>query len=162
MTGIEVSLVSGEDLASPLKLLEEVLRDGEPLPGEFVERLRGAVASGELEVLAASAGGRTVGVAVVAYRPSVSAAADFASIEELHVRPGERRQGIGRALLEAVEARISGRGVSYVEVQTDDEAAEFYAAHGYEEDAAHGYEEESGARVLSKSLPIINELKPET
>lgn len=154
MTGIEVSLVSGDGLTSPLKLLEEVLRDGEPLPDEFVDRLRGAVEEGELEVLAAIVGGRTVGVAVVAYRPSVSAAAGFASIEELHVRPGERRLGIGRALLEAIEARIPARGISYVEVQTDDEAAEFYAACGYEE--------ETDVRVLSKSLVIINEPKPAT
>lgn len=150
MTGIEVSLVSGDDLAAPLKLLEEVLRDGEPLSDEFVTRLRGAVEEGGLEVLAVRIKGRTVGVAVVAYRPSVSAATDFASIEELHVRSGEQRRGIGRALLKAVETRISGRGVSYVEVQTD-EAVEFYAALGYEE--------ETDIRVLSKSLAIINEPK---
>jgi len=154
LTGIEVSLVSGDGLTSPLKLLEEILRDGEPLPDEFVDRLRGAVEEGGLEVLAAQIEGRTVGVAVVVYRPSVSVAADFASVEELHVRPGERRLGIGRALLEAIEARIPARGISYVEVQTDDEAAEFYAACGYEE--------ETDVRVLSKSLVIINEPKPAT
>lgn len=149
MTGIEVSLVLDGEITAPLKLLEDALRDGEPLSDEFVGRLRGAVASGGLEVLAARAGGRTVGVAVVVYRPNVSVAADFASVEELHVRPGERRLGIGRALLEAIEARIPARGISYVEVQTDDEAAEFYAACGYEE--------ETDVRVLSKSLVIINE-----
>ena len=154
MNGIEVSLVSGEDLTSPMKLFEEVLRDGEPLSDEFVDRMRGAVEEGGLEVLAVISGGRTDGAAVIAYRLNVSAATDFASIEELHVRPGDRRQGIGGALLEAIEKRCGERCVSYVEVQTDDEAAEFYAALGYEE--------ESDVRVFSKSLPIINEPNPET
>ena len=134
MTGIEVSLVPDGELAVPLGFLEEALRDGESLPNEFLERLRGTVAAGGLEVLAASAAGRTVGVAVVAYRPSMSAAADFASIEELYVRHEHQRQGVGRALLEAVEERCVDRGVSYVEVQTDGEAEPFYAALGYGEE----------------------------
>ncbi|MBA3425592.1 MAG: GNAT family N-acetyltransferase [Rubrobacter sp.] len=121
MTVIEVSLVPDGEIAAPLELLEEALRDGEPLPGEFVERLRGAVASGGLEMLAAQAEGRTVGVAVLAYRPNVSAGADFASIEEFYVRYEHQRQGVGRTLMEAVEKRCVDRGVSYVEVQTDDE-----------------------------------------
>jgi len=143
LTGIEVSLVLDGEITAPLKLLEDALRDGEPLSDEFVGRFRGAVASGGLEVLAARAGGRTVGVAVVVYRPNVSVAADFASVEELFVRPGERRRGIGRALMEAVEKRCVDLGVSYVEVQTDDEAAAFYAALGYEG--------ESDVRVMSRA-----------
>jgi GNAT superfamily N-acetyltransferase len=84
-------------------------------------------------VLAARVEGRVVGVAVLAYRLSISAAGSFASIEDLYVRPEERRQGVGRALLEAVENRCTARGVSYVEAQVEDEeAAAFYTALGYE------------------------------
>ena len=146
MSGIEVTPVSGEELAAPLRLFEEALRDGEAFPDDFVERLRDAAVSGELEILAASIEGRTAGVAMISYRPNLSAAADFASVEELYVRSGARRRGAGRALLEAVEERCTARGVSYVEVQTDDEAAAFYEAAGYEG--------EIEVRVMARSLPI--------
>ena len=130
---IEAAPVRGSELAEPLRLLEESLRNGEFVPDVFANMLREAVEAGELEVLAARAEGRVVGVAVLAYRLSISAAGLFASIEDLYVRPGERRQGVGRALLEAVEERCVCRGVSYVEAQVEDEeAAAFYAALGYE------------------------------
>lgn len=90
-------------------------------------------------------GGELVGVAVVAYRPSVSAGGLFASVEELQVKQGARRRGAGRALLEAVGERCSVRGVSYVEVQTDAEAEPFYAAAGFER--------EPEVRVMSRSYP---------
>lgn len=146
---IQVTAVAPEDVESPRSFLEEASREGEPLPEEFVGRLRNAVASEAMEILAACIEGRTVGVAVVAYRPNISAAADFASIEELYVSPGARNKGVGRALLDAVGERCLDRGVSYVEVQTDDEAADFYAALGYGEEA--------GVRIMSQSLMICRE-----
>ncbi len=146
MKNVEVALAGGEDLAAPLELLEECLRDAAPAPDAFVERLRTAVEAGTLEVLTARMGDRAVGVAVLAYRPSVSAGGLFASIEDLHVRSGARRRGIGRALLETVGARCAERGVSYVEVQTDEEAASFYASLGYEP--------QTGVLVLSRSYAL--------
>jgi GNAT superfamily N-acetyltransferase len=143
--GIEVRTAAPEELAEPLSLLEESLRDGEPVSIPFVEQLRRAVERGDLEVLAARAepGEGLVGVTVLAFRLNVSAGALFASIEDFYVRTDARRRGVGRALLEAVEERCRARGVSYVEIQTDEEAAPFYAALGYEP--------ESGVRVLSRS-----------
>ena len=144
---IEASPVRGDDLIEPVKLLEESLRDGEPVPAGFAKSLREAVEAGALEVLAASAEGRVVGVAVLAHRLSVSAAGEFASIEELYVRPEERRRGVGRGLLEAVEKRCAASGVSYVEAQVEDEEAmAFYAALGYEV--------QPGVRVLSRAYSI--------
>ncbi len=144
---IEVSPVRGAGISEPLRLLEEFLREGEPVPGDFMQRLRGAVEGDELEVLAARAEGRIVGVAVLAYRLGVSAAALFASVEDLYVRPDARRRGVGRALLKAVEERCASRGVSYVEAQVEDEeAAAFYSALGYEE--------EPGVRVFSRSYAL--------
>lgn len=93
-------------------------------------------------MLGARYGGRFVGVALLAFRPSVALGGDFASVEEVYVEPEARRCGVGRALLEAVEERCGARGVSYVEVQTDEEAAPFYEALGYEL--------ETGVRVLSR------------
>jgi GNAT superfamily N-acetyltransferase len=144
---IEVVPTCGAELAEPLSLLEESLREGEPVPEDFAETLRETAETGAVEVLAARAEGRVVGVAVLAYRLSISAAGVFASIEDLYVRPDARRQGIGRALLEAVEERCASRGVSYVEAQVEDEgAAAFYSALGYEE--------EPGVRVLSRSYSL--------
>ena len=144
---VEVAPVRGADLAGPLALLESSLREGEPVPEGFAEALRAAVERGELEVLAAREEGRVGGVAVLAYRLSVSAAGLFASIEDLYVEPGSRRRGVGRALLEAVGERCGARGVSYVEAQVEEEAASFYAAAGYEE--------EPGVRVYSRSYVLF-------
>jgi len=142
---MEAAPVYGAELAEPVRLLEEFHRGGEPVPEVFARALGEAVQSGELEVLAARAEGRVVGVVLLAYRLSVSAAGKFASIEDLYVRPAARRQGIGRALLEEVEKRCTSRGVSYVEAQVEDEAAAaFYSALGYEE--------EPGVRVFSRSF----------
>jgi GNAT superfamily N-acetyltransferase len=143
---VEVRPAPADALSEPLKLLEEALRDGEPLPQALAGRLARDVEGGDLEVLSARAGDRLVGVAVLAFRPGVSVGADFASVEELHVRPQERGRGVGRALLAAVGERCRGRGVSYVEVQTDDEAAPFYEALGFEP--------ETDVRVLSRSYEL--------
>ena len=149
MSAIEVSPVRGDELAESLGVLERSLREGEPVLEDFAGRLRDAVEEGDLEVLAAREGRRVVGVAVVTYRLSVSAAGYFASVEELHVEPDARRRGVGRALLEAVGERCAARGVSYVEALVeDDEAAAFYAANDYEE--------EPGVRLFSHSYVLTD------
>jgi GNAT superfamily N-acetyltransferase len=146
---VKVEPARGAELAEPLKLLEKFLRDGEPVPEDFAHQLRKAVERGDLEVLAARAEGRVVGVAVLAYRLSISAAGLFASIEDLYVEPAARRRGVGRTLLEAVGERCAARGVSYVEAQVEDEeAAAFYAAVGCEE--------EPGVRVFSRSHVLLD------
>ena len=141
---IEVRPVGPDELAEPLSLLEESLRNREPVPPLFVEQIARAVERGDLELLAAWVDGRVVGVIVLAFRPSISLGAHFASIEDLYVSPDARRRGAGRALLEAVGERCKERGVSYVEVQTDDEAAPFYEVLGYET--------EEDVLVLSRSF----------
>lgn len=147
MTPIEVSLVPGPKLREPLRLLEEWLRDGEPVPDSFMKELRRQVEAGDVEILAAQLEGRTVGVVVLAFRPNVSLGSSFASIEDLYVQPEARRRGVGGALLQAAEDRCRNRGISYLEVQVEENAAEtFYAASGYEP--------EPGARVFSRSLPV--------
>ncbi|HET9964970.1 MAG TPA: GNAT family N-acetyltransferase [Rubrobacter sp.] len=144
---VEATPVPATDLAEPLMLLEEALRDGEPLPEHFADRLRKAVEAGDVEVLAARAEDQMLGVVVLAYRLNVSAGGLFASIEDLHVRPEARRQGVGRALLVAAHERCTKHNISYVEAQVEDAAAKtFYAALGYEP--------ETGVRVLSRSLAV--------
>ena len=154
MRPVEVAPQTG--LAEPLALLEEALRDGDAVPEDFADRLRKAVEAGDMEVMAARAEDQMLGVVVLAYRLNLSAGERFASVEDLYVRPEARRQGVGRALLEAVDELCTEHGISYVEVQVEEDKVEpFYAALGYEP--------ETGVRVLSRSLPKIDgqELKPE-
>jgi GNAT superfamily N-acetyltransferase len=135
------------DLADPLAFLEEALRDGESVPEDFVDRLRKAVEAGDVEVLAARAEHRILGVALLAYRLNVSAGGLFASVEDLYVRPEARRRGVGSALLKTADELCAERGISYVEVQVEEKEAELFYA-------ALGYEPETGVRVLFRSLPI--------
>ena len=146
---IEVRLVSPDGLSEPLSLLEDFLRDGEPVPPPFVEQLRTDIERRDLEVLAVRMEELAVGVTVLAYRRSVSSGGLFVSIEYLYVRPEARRRGAGKALIEAVEERCRRRCISYVEVQTDEEAAPFYEALGYEP--------EPDVRVLSRSYAFPQE-----
>jgi GNAT superfamily N-acetyltransferase len=151
---VEVALPTG--LAEPLALLEEALRDGDPVPEDFADRLRKAVEAGDVEVLAARAEDQILGVALLAYRLNVSAGGLFASVEELYVRPEARRRGVGRALLQAADERCEEHGISYVEAQVEGKEAELFYA-------AVGYEPETGVRVLSRSLPISDDQDlPET
>jgi GNAT superfamily N-acetyltransferase len=151
---VEVALPTA--LAEPLALLEEALRDGDPVPEDFADRLRKAVEAGDVEVLAARAEDQILGVALLAYRLNVSAGGLFASVEDLYVRPEARCRGVGRALLQAADERCEERGISYVEAQVEEKEAELFYA-------ALGYEPETGVRVLSRSLPIIDDQDlPET
>lgn len=154
MRPVEVALPTG--LAEPLALLEEALRDGDPVPEDFADRLRKAVEAGDLEVLAARAEDQLLGVALLAYRLNVSAGGLFASVEELYVRREARRRGVGHALLQAADERCEKRGISYVEAQVEGKEAELFYA-------AVGYKPETGVRVLSRSLPTSDDQDlPET
>ena len=151
MRPVEVALPTG--LAEPLALLEEALRDGDPVPEDFADRLRKAVEAGGVEVLAARTEDRILGVALLAYRLNVSAGGLFASVEELYVRREARRRGVGHALLQAADERCEKRGISYVEAQVEGKEAELFYA-------ALGYEPETDVRVLSRSLPTIDDQDP--
>jgi GNAT superfamily N-acetyltransferase len=145
LRSFEVVPVPPTRLSTPLALLEGALREGDPVPAEFAERLRRTVEAGDLEILAARSEERILGVAVLAYRPNISSGGQFASIEDLYVSQQSRRQGVGRALLRAASERCAELGISYVEVQVEEAGAEaFYTALGYEP--------EKGVRVLSRSL----------
>lgn len=144
---MEVRLVAASELTEPLELLELALRDGEPVPRDFAGLVREEVERGSIEVLTAYLDGAASGVAVLAFRVSVSVGGRFASIEELYVKPEDRRRGVGRALLEAAEKRFASRDISYVEVQSvEEEAVAFYRASGYQP--------ESEVRVLSRSVTL--------
>ena len=147
MNDIEVTLVTAPEVREPFRLLEDWIREGEPVPDAFIEEVQHHVTAGDLEVLAARLGGETVGVLVLAFRPNVSLGGRFASIEDLYVRPEARRRGVGSALLKAADERCTERGVYYLEAQVQErESGTFYAAFGYEQEA--------DVQVFSRSLSI--------
>lgn len=137
--------VAAEDLAAPLQLLEESLRDGLPVSREFTEQLREELRKGETELLAVYSGENVVGVLMLSYRLNVAAGGSFASIEELHVSPNYQSQGIGSVLLDAAGERCRANGVSYIEVQAEGEIPGFYVALGYEKEETE---------VLSRAYPL--------
>jgi GNAT superfamily N-acetyltransferase len=145
---IEVWAATAEDLRDPLWLLEAELREGEPLPEEFVEALTRAVREGEADVISARDpdSSKTVGAALVYYRLNLASGGRFASFEELHVTPGSRGRGVGQALLAGVERRCSEKGISYIEAQIIAESTEFFLTFGYEP--------EPDLQVLSRSVPF--------
>ena len=147
MSPVEVWPVPNTDLREPLRLLEQWLREGEPVPDGFLREMRHQVDAGHLEFLAGHLEGRMVGVLVLAFRPNVSLGSTFASIEDLYVRPEARRLGVGTALLRAADDRCRERGVSYLEAQVEEDSVEFLYA-------ASGYEVEPGTRVFSRSLVL--------
>ncbi|MEJ7840223.1 MAG: GNAT family N-acetyltransferase [Rubrobacter sp.] len=147
MNPVEVAPVPAPDLREPLRLLEEWLREGEPVPDDFIGKVQDSVQAGDLEVLAARLGARMVGVLVLAFRPNISLGGLFASIEDLYVRPEARCRGVGATLLKAADERCRERGVHYVEAQVErGGAGAFYAASGYEP--------EPDVQVFSRSLVI--------
>ena len=142
---VEVRITPARDLAEPVKLLEESMRGGDPLPRDFVELLGEEVERGGIEVLTAHKNDSVIGVAVLAFRSSISIGDRFASIEDLYVKPEARREGVGRAILEVAEEICVSKSVSYVEAQVvEEEAVSFYRSLGYEP--------EPGVRVLSRSI----------
>jgi GNAT superfamily N-acetyltransferase len=80
-----------------------------------------------------TASGAAGSVLAIAH-PTLFANAPVVWVEEVMVREVERRSGIGRQLMDAVEAWARELGAAYVSLATR-RAADFYLALGYEESA---------------------------
>lgn len=113
------------------------------------ETLRAGVArlirAGEAEFFLI--GQPAVGVAEVRYRWSLFSQAEDAYLEDLYVRVAHRRQGLGRALVEAAITRARERGAVRMELgasEGDTEATAFYEALGFE----NRFEDPDGHRAL--------------
>ncbi len=85
--------------------------------GQSVRRIT-AEPGGEF-LLAFGEGGAPAGVAQVRYRWSIWTTSEDAWLEDIFVREGERRTGLGRALLDEVLARARGRGCRRIELDVE-------------------------------------------
>ncbi len=156
------NLGSPADTAALVDVLDTYARDpmggGKPLTGEVCARLvpdlRARVLSGNAVVLLARNEGRPVGVAVCFTSYSTFSARPVLNVHDLAVIPEVRGQGVGRALLSAIEAAALTRrcGKVTLEVREDNaRARQLYERIGFADSALGG-----GARVrmffLEKNL----------
>lgn len=95
-------------------------------------RLEELVAAGEATVLLT--GEPPVGFAVLRFRPALWAPGLDADLEELYVRPEDRGEGYGRALLTTALDLARERGAIYMHLatgETDREARRLYERNGF-------------------------------
>jgi len=108
------------------RLLHDFNREfDEPTPGPraLATRVEELIASGETTVLLGGDGPH--GLAVLRFRPSIWTDGLECYLAELYVVPDRRRQGLGRALMEAAIELARREGADYMDLATgeDDVAA---------------------------------------
>jgi GNAT superfamily N-acetyltransferase len=131
----EIRRASEVDAAAIAQLLHDFNNEYEDYtPGvpALTERLGELLAKDAIIVLLA--GNPPAGFALFRLRPSLWAKAADAYLEELYVVPKHRRQGIGRALLEASINAAREAGANHFELttgETDKEARALYESRGF-------------------------------
>jgi len=94
--------------------------------GDLAPTLRQLIQSGQAPLVAEE--GEVIGVAAWQVLPLLQQAAPLGRITLLRVAEAQRRRGVGRALLEAAEARLADRGCEAVEVLSGIDVGN---AHGF-------------------------------
>jgi N-acetylglutamate synthase-like GNAT family acetyltransferase len=116
------------------RLLEQLgYPAGEDAVLRRLERLEGSAAD---RLFVAEVDGEVVGFAGIHVSPSIEHDADAAKVSAIVVDEAVRRQGVGTALLAAVESEARARGCGVVFLTTADrrvDAHEFYRGLGWEE-----------------------------
>jgi GNAT superfamily N-acetyltransferase len=126
---------TGDDAVVVAELLDQFNREfntATPGPLVLAARLDRLFLGGD--VVAVLAGAPAVGVALMTMRPNVWHNGPVGLLDELYVVPGERRRGVGTALLRTVEELCRQRGGELLEINVDGEdsdARRFYERHGY-------------------------------
>ena len=143
------NLNKDEDVVAFLALLDAYALDpmggGAPIPGDARARtvtdLKSRMLRGDALVLIARRGGRPVGLAVCLASYSTFMGRPVLNIHDLAVVPEERGQGVGKALLAAVDdaARARRCGKVTLEVREDNALArQLYARTGFADFALAG------------------------
>ena len=132
---VRIRRASAADAADAARLLHDFNTEyDEPSPGvaALTETVGRLIEDGEIAVLFGGEG--PDGIAVMRLRPALWASGQEAYLQELYVAPGLRRQGIGRALLEATMAAAREAGATRVDLNTgesDTEARALYESAGF-------------------------------
>lgn len=104
--------------------------------GAVAPRLARIDASPSDRLFVAEVGGQVVGLAGIHVSPSLEHDRDAAKVSAIVVDESFRRHGVGRALLEAVEAEARNRGCGLLFLTTAERRAEahlFYRSLGWDE-----------------------------
>jgi putative acetyltransferase len=111
----------------------------------------GALAAPEARFLVARAEGRVVGCGAL-----ILGAGGKAEIKRMFVSPASRGDGIGRAILEAIENSARDQGVTLLQLETgtaSKEALEFYRRSGYTERGPFGtYRPDAFSVFMEKAI----------
>ena len=121
------------DSAAIARLLDQLGYPAEP--AAIVSRLERLAIVGD-RVVVAEVGGEVVGLAHLQVTPTIEYARPAAKIGALIVDDAHRGEGIGRALVEALEAEARARGCELLFLTTSakrKDAHEFYRRVGLEE-----------------------------
>jgi len=153
---VEADLDDAGHAAAVVTVLDSYASDpiggGEPLAADVRRRLVPELRTHPTAlVLLALDGGEAVGLAVCFYGFSTFAARPLLNVHDLAVVPARRGQGIGRALLQAAEARARARGCCKLtlEVQDSNQRARLlYERFGFADFVLAG----SATRFLTKPL----------
>jgi GNAT superfamily N-acetyltransferase len=99
-----------------------------------------ATTTGPMRAFLARVDGAAAGICIIAIVPASLALGEFWMIRDLFVDPRWRHSGVGRGLLDAVEAAARNAGAVRLTVQTEDDnaaALRMYEAYGF--DALTGF-----------------------
>jgi len=155
---ILADLADAAHAAAVVEMLDVYSRDpkgaGQPLPEEVKARLiPGLRAHPTTVVLLAFQGERAVGMAVCFLGFSTFAARPLLNVHDLVVRPDQRGQAIGEALLAAAEAEARRRGCAKLTLEVQDDnhpARRLYARFGFTDFTIGGVD--LPTRFLSKKI----------
>ncbi len=123
------------DLDAAGRLLHDFNREfGEPtpVPSVLADRLGQLVESGDTAVLIVGDG--PDGLAVLRFRAAIWSIAQECYLAELYVVPSRRRQGLGRALMEAAIILARERGADTMDIGVDEPdtaARQLYESLGF-------------------------------
>lgn len=106
----------------------------EPTPGAdlLAKRVRLLLGEGQTVVLLGGVG--PDGLAVLRFRPAIWSESLECYLAELYVVPGERRRGLGRALMQAAMASARERGADHMDLGTGEQdvaARSLYESLGF-------------------------------
>jgi ribosomal protein S18 acetylase RimI-like enzyme len=112
------ALADAERIGQLLHDFNSEFDDPTPGPERLAERVRQLLAEEQITVLLAGTGPN--GLAVLRFRPSIWTEALECYLAELYVVPGRRRQGLGRALMQAALAVARSRGADQMDLGTSE------------------------------------------